>query len=223
MFFKKVIKRIPDDGKRVILVIGGSGVLGKAFCAAQKEETLIVNVSRKNIVTGKNVVNYTFDVTKPPTPLFNHLKELLPRVDVLINMAYTTAFSTIENFEEQSFLKEMYIDVGVPIVFAKQCTEFFWKSSSAQENRHLRRTVINVSSGAGFGKTSRPELATYSAAKSALNVITTYLHDYLSYFGVSAHIVAPDTLFDEKILTQTVEELWKLSLNGGSVHRVVRI
>jgi NAD(P)-dependent dehydrogenase (short-subunit alcohol dehydrogenase family) len=58
---------------------------------------------------------------------------------------------------------------------------------------------------------SYPQHASYSGAKAALNIMTEYLHShlYLSY-GVSAHIIAPGSLKNEKIKEATVSALWDL-------------
>lgn len=198
-------------GKRVVLLIGGSGTLGRAFVGEKPSDAFVINVSRKGTLTGENVVNYHHDIRENPEILLRRLAEFVESIDVLIPMAYDRNFSSIEKLDCERFLKEIELDTFLPIRISTLCARYFWSRVSKEANIEKGRKVINISSGAAFEKTARPELASYSGAKAALTIMTEYLHDYLfSSFGVSAHVVAPGSLQNANVKAATVETLWKL-------------
>ena len=198
-------------GKRVILVIGGSGVLGRAFFEKKPGGVFIVNISRRGELFGEGVFNFNHDIRKRPELVLQKVSKTVGMVDVLVTMAYDHAFSSIKNLEREQFLHEVELDTFIPMHISKLCGEIFWSKNSRENNIKNRRKAIHLGSGAAFGKTLRPELASYSGAKAALTIMSEYLHDYLySGKGVSAHVVAPGSLDVPEIKKQTVETLWKL-------------
>ncbi len=211
MFFSQKNPLLSAKGKRVIMVIGGSGVLGKAFLAKIPDDVFIINISRHGKIQGENVFNYHQDVLKSPVKMIKQLAQAVESVDVLITMAYDHNFSSIEKLDRNRFLREIELDTFSPMQISVLCATYFWSKDDREMNIKKARKVINISSGAAFGKTSRPELASYSGAKAALTVMTEYLDEYLfSNFGVSAHIIAPGALRNEEIKEKTVRTLWEL-------------
>jgi len=211
MFFGHKNEVLSTSGKRVILIIGGSGILGQAFAMRKPDDVLIINVSRQREISGKDIFNYRQDILKNPEKLLQQLVKIFPSIDVLINMAYDRRFSSVEKLDRETFLREIELDTFSPIQTSMLVAKYFWSKEARESNVVKNRKVINISSGATFGKTTRPELASYSGAKAALNIMTEYLHDYLfSAFGVSAHVVAPGSLQDVKIKGITVSILWEL-------------
>lgn len=212
--FSREGNSVPEtSGKRIILLIGGSGVLGMAFAEKKADNIFIVNVSRTEKLFGANILNYHADVIHNPRGLISELANVVPAVDVLIPMVYRRNFSSIERLNRETFLEEIELDTFIPLRMSLLCAEYFWSKEPKTLNEQRARKVINISSGAAFGKTSRPELASYSGAKAALNVMTEYLHDYLfSTHGVSAHVVAPGSLLDRETKGAAVKTLWDLEI-----------
>ena len=221
MLFKRKIHPLPILDEKVVLVLGGSGLLGRAFAAAAPRGVFIINVSRSGLLVGDKVVNYPYDLTQNLEPLFAHLSKLTHRVDSMVTMAYSKEFRSVEHFNKTIFLEEISLDVAIPVEASRLCGESFWRSPVTELQD---RKVIHVSSLAGFGKTLRPELATYSAAKSALNSITPYIHDYIrGKYKASAHLVAPGSLENKMVLDETVETLWRLAMTPMEDMSVVKI
>ena len=211
MLFRQKNKSLRIAGKRVIVVIGGTGILGMAFLAKKPENIFIINVSRRGEVTGEHTFNVRQDVLKNPEKILRRIAQITESVDVLITMAYDHHFSSIEKLDRNRFLREIELDTFSPMQMSMLCAKHFWSKNDRETNREKGRKVIHISSGAAFGKSSRPELASYSGAKAALTIMTEYLHDYLFLnFGVSAHIVAPGALQDADTKEKTVAALWKL-------------
>ncbi len=204
-------KRVLKTDKRTVLLVGGSGVLGKAFFEKRPENTFVINVSRKGELIGNDVLNRHGDVLQTSEKFIEKLAQEIASIDVVIPLAYDRHYSSIEKINKNTFLQEIELDVFLPMHISILCGKYFWSKFDKNENISKSRKVIAISSGASFGKTSRPELATYSGAKAALNVMTEYLHNYLfSTYGVSAHVVAPGSLHNEDIKLRTVTALWKL-------------
>ena len=211
MFLWRKNTLLPTAGKRVIFIIGGSGVLGSAFAAKKPDDVFIINVSRRGSISGENTLNLHQDVLHDPEKTIRQIAEMVESVDVLITMAYDHHFSSIEKLDRNRFLREIELDTFSPMQMSMLCAKRFWSKNDREMNREKGRKVIHISSGAAFGKSSRPELASYSGAKAALTIMTEYLHDYLSAnFGVSAHIVAPGALRDADTKEKTVAALWEL-------------
>ena len=199
-------------------------MLGSAFSACKPDDVTLVNVSRRGTVRGDNVINYQADVLRDPEKLLRRMKTDVLSIDVFITMAYDRRFSSIEKMNRKRFLGEVELDVFSPLRMSVLCGAYFWSKDDRTTNMQRGRKVIHISSGAAFGKTSRPELASYSGAKAALTVMTEYLHDYLfSSFGVSAHVVAPGSLQNPQVKEHTVSALWELqgaSLDQFTVRKI---
>lgn len=211
MLWKRKVGPTETSGKRVILVIGGSGILGKAFAAEKPDDAFIVNVSRRGMPEGEDIRSYQYDILENPERMFKRISREVETVDTLIHMAYDKEFSSIERLDRDRFLREIELDVFSPMQVSMLCAKYFWSKNDREINTRKGRKVINISSGAAFGKTSRPELASYSGAKAALTIMTEYLHDYLfPAFGISAHIVAPGALRNPDTKENTVNALWEL-------------
>ena len=211
MFFLRKNKSFPTSGKRVIMIVGGSGVLGSAFVTNIPDDVFVISISRHKKIIGGNILNYQWDILKNPEKMTQRLAGIIESVDVLITMAYDRHFSSIENLDRKRFLHEVELDTFSPMQISVLCAKYFWSRDARDTNIKKAKKVITISSGAAFGKSSRPELASYSGAKAALTVMTEYLHDYLfSTYGVSAHVIVPGALKTPKIKEQTVAALWKL-------------
>lgn len=211
MFFSLINKPQPIAHDRTILTIGGSGVLGGAFLAKKGDDTFVINVSRRGVIIGEGTYSIRQDVRKNPEKLLHEIGRITPMVDVLIMMAYDHSFTSVENLDRDTFLREIELDTLLPIQLGVLSGKIFWSTCGKELNIEKGRKVIYVSSGAAYGKTMRPELASYSGAKAALNIMAEYLHEYLfSTYGVSTHIVAPGTLKDARVKEKTVDILWEL-------------
>lgn len=205
---------------------GGAGILGSALIGSMPDDVLVINISRKNFLEEDRVVNISFDIRGDIQELVHEIDALVPNVDVLMNLAYSKTFSSVRDFSTDAFLDEIRVDVAAPVMLCRYFNTQFWGKASKEENISNRRKVINISSMASLGKTMRPELATYSATKSALNSITEYVHEFLwEASGVSAHIVAPAGIGrgESKRLGQTVSAIWKLQLEASEHYSITKI
>ena len=206
------------------MLLGGSGLLGKALFRRKPPDVFIINVSREGSLVGPDALNYHCDLfEETPEQLVEGVSNLTDHVDVFINAAYYKKFSSIRDLNRARFLQEIELDVFVPLKVGHLFAMHFWPGSQRTESIAQARKIINVSSAAAFAKTSRPELATYSGAKAALTIMTEYLHEtlYVSS-GVSAHIVAPGSLEESVMLQKTVDFIWDLQRRDLSDYSLTR-
>ena len=223
-FFSSQNKEIPTESNRTILIIGGTGVLGKAFLSHRPHDVFIINVSRRGSIDGPMSHSIHEDILKEPEKLLRKMFVRVPMIDVLITMTYDHSFSSVKNLDRDTFLREIELDTFLPIRLSVLCEEIFWSRCERKTNIEMGRKVIHISSRAAFGKTVRPELASYSGAKAALNIMTEYVHEHLfSAVGVSAHIIAPGSLKNIQVMRATVEAIWKLERMRTSQFTVEKI
>lgn len=208
-FFKK--NKIETVNKRIVVIVGGGGVLGRALIKEKPENIVIINITKtSNIDNVTEVKSYNLDVLIEPEKTINILFSAGIIPDVLINVAYSKNFRSIANLDKKIFSEEVALNTFIPIYLSRLICDNFWSKSKKEENIARNRKIINISSGAAFSMTGREDLATYGGTKAALNVMTEYLDKYLSDFGVSAHIIAPGSFKNEIILKETVNEIWDL-------------
>ena len=198
----------PED--RVILVIGGTGAFGRAVLADIPAHYMIANISRRSALSGPGQITLRFDIVKEPERAFAHAASILPHVDVLVYAAYSREFADIPHIERRRFLHEYETDVFSAMRSLQLAEEYFWRGHN-DVNRQRARKGILISSAAALGKTARPELATYSAAKAALNALGPYAHDYLQgSCGVGVAVLAPGSLEELGIRESLAQRFWEI-------------
>ncbi len=211
------------EGARIMLIAGGSGQFGKVILADKPTNTFVVNVSKNRVISGEDVVTCQFDLLREPEKAFRHLATLLPYVDTFVYAAYSPTFTSFEHIKRARFLHEYELNVYTATLCLRLCAERFWKEKK-EENHARSRKAILISSAAAFGKTVRPELASYSATKAALNALGPYVHDYLfETYGTSAHVLAPGSLADETTRAKLVRRFWKLAAEPHGEFTLERI
>jgi NAD(P)-dependent dehydrogenase (short-subunit alcohol dehydrogenase family) len=210
MFGRRPIRLDLDLEDRVILVIGGTGVFGRAVFASAPPDRTIANISRKSALPGPRQITFRFDILREPERAFAHAAAVLPHVDVLVYAAYSAEYTDVAHIERTRFLREYELDVYAAVRSLQLAARQFW-DGHAETNRVRARKAILISSAAAFGRTVRPELATYSAAKAALNALGPYAHDYLwDTCGVSVAMFAPGSLGEPHIRDRLVRRFWEV-------------
>ncbi len=221
MFFHQNIQKLQTNDKRVILLIGGGGVLGRALLEKKPDDVFVINLTKKSIQESReNIATLHFDVSRHAEDAILHIASLVDCVDVLINAAVVYHRVSLEQLKEKEFIEEFILNTFVPMKLSRLCAQYFWSKYSREVNTLRARKVINISSTAAFGNDSRPTRvlyngtkgALYAGTKAALNIMTEHLHEYVREFGVSAHVVAPHSLKRDEVCSETVQLLWELQL-----------
>jgi len=219
-----------DLSKKVAVVTGGSGLLGKMHCEALAEvraSVVIFDTNRKKSIIFKKFLEkkynnnfYQFtgsvDSEKDIKKLLNYLKKNKLSVDVLINnAALNPKFkiqknNSLENFDLKQWNKE--ISVGLTGVFL--CSKIIGATMKKKGG-----VIINISSDLGIiapdqriyeSKSSNfKKPITYSAIKHGVIGITKYLSTYYAEFGIRSNCLCPGGVLDqqEKTFIKKVSQL----------------
>lgn len=129
------------------------------------------------------------------------------RIDHLINIAADLRFlgNTTEAWGyERDALRQFRLNALVPLRLASLVARDFWKHRP-EENRRLKRSVVNVSSISGLQVYPAVGQATYSASKAALNFLSLHMCEDYDAIGIRVNVVAP-TAFPRLVPTESVAD-----------------
>ena len=233
--------------KRVCLLTGAGGRLGEAFCRLYADRYDIVAVYRARPPEVPSQLQRLRDPLAPAAslpanehPVFAVQSDLLApgearrvvelalarfeRVDFLVNAAADVRFHgpLVEAARLlPAFRSQLELNVLVPTLLVSQLYEAHWRDAP-DENRVLRRHVLNVSSSSGLHIYAGHHQSMYSASKAALNYLTCHMADEYAAFGVRANAVAPNS-FPATVPTERVAEAIVRLDEGDATGQVVEL
>jgi len=205
--------------KKIAIVTGGSGLLGKMHCEALAEvgaSIIIFDTNRKQSIKFKNYLEkkynnifYQFPGSVDSEKDIKRLESFLQRnklyIDVLINNAalnpkfQVSKNNNLENFDLQQWNKE--ISVGLTGVF-------LLSKIIGTKMKKKGGVIVNISSDLGIiapdqrlyeaKNSSFKKPITYSAIKHGVIGITKYLSTYYAKFGIRVNCLCPGSVFDEQ-------------------------
>ena len=205
--------------KKLAVVTGGSGLLGKMHCEALAEvgaSVVIFDINEKKSIKFKKFLEkkynnnfYQFtgsvDSEKDIKKLLNYLKQNKLSIDVLINnAALNPKFqiqknNSLENFDLKQWNKEISVGLTGVFLFSKIIGTKMKKKGGV---------IVNISSDLGIiapdqriyeSKSSNfKKPITYSAIKHGVIGITKYLSTYYAKFGIRVNCLCPGSVFDEQ-------------------------
>ncbi len=195
--------------KRVVVLVGGAGYVGRALLERCRShaDTLFVVVSRNATSARSNSIGIRGDITHEPEKIVSRILEVTGRIDVVVHLAATYAFEKADSLTRSHMLREFDVNAIAPVLFTQEVKRQYWSTFSSEENMLEKRKVITVGSQAGEGKSSREELITYSATKAALRVFFDYYSPYLKTLGVTSIFLKPGGLQKEEALEMFLDEL----------------
>jgi len=195
---------------KVILVTGGSGLLGKAIIDQLITEGYIVCSVDVNICRVKGVVNYLCDLTSK-TEIDTFIKKITMDYESiygLVNNAYPRTNDWGDEFESvkwSSWDNNLHSQLGSVFYLTQQLIPLLGKAETS--------SIVNISSIYGtvgickdLYTNNRMTLpVAYSAIKSGLNGLTKYLAAYLGEKQIRVNCVSPGGVFDNQDNTFTNE------------------
>lgn len=205
--------------KKIAIVTGGSGLLGKMHCEALAEvgaSIIIFDTNRKQSIKFKkylekkyNNIFYQFPGSVDSEKDIKRLESFLQRnklyIDVLINNAalnpkfQVSKNNNLENFDLQQWNKEISVGLTGVFLFSKIIGTKMKKKGGV---------IVNISSDLGIiapdqrlyeaKNSSFKKPITYSAIKHGVIGITKYLSTYYAKFGIRVNCLCPGSVFDEQ-------------------------
>ncbi|NQV76094.1 MAG: SDR family oxidoreductase [Bacteroidetes bacterium] len=188
---------------KVIIVTGGSGLLGRGIIARLLAEGAIcinIDISHQ---TSEDLKTYKCDITDP-SEIDTCISEILKKyskIDGLVNNAYPRTNDWGKKFEDIE-LSSWKVNVDMQLNSSFYLIQQV--SKSMVENKS--GSIINMASiygivGPDFGVyagTSMTMPAAYSAIKGAIVNFTRYLSSYLGPYNVRVNSISPGGIFDNQ-------------------------
>ncbi len=203
--------------KRVCLLTGASGVLGRAFCAAHRHEYDIVTVYRRDrpwfSAQDARIVDpldRSAAIGENEHPIYALRADLLrsgePRrvveaalarfgqIDLLVNAAVSTHWSPMLGSMDlvNSVQRQFTLAVDVPLRLATLAAQLSWQADAAH-NRALNRNIVNVSSVAALRVYRDSGQSVYAASKAAMNHLTAHMAVEFDRLGVRVNATAANS------------------------------
>lgn len=189
--------------EKIILVTGGSGLLGKAFIAdIEKKGGIAINLDISNQDDLENKQLY-FDLLDDASIVGSIEKTLLKyqRIDGLVNNAYprTEDWGTpFEDINPESFSKNVDMQLSRIFAVSKPVLECMKKQGSG--------SIVHIASIYGivgndftlYDNTPLTSPAAYSAIKGGVINFSRYLASYFGRHNVRSNCVSPGGIFDNQ-------------------------
>jgi NAD(P)-dependent dehydrogenase (short-subunit alcohol dehydrogenase family) len=233
--------------KRVCVLTGAGGLLGTAFCRLYSADYDIVAVYRTRPPEVPSQLQRAVDPLAPGARLADNEHAVFAlqadlaepgqvrrvvelalarheRIDLLVNAAADTRFhGPIADTERllPALRGQLELNLLVPMRLTAEVYAQHWRRDP-EENRALRRGVVNVSSVSGLRIFGGYQQSMYSASKAALNYMTCHMAEELAAIGVRANAVAPNS-FPSVVPTERVAEVIRELDNGESTGQVVEV
>lgn len=188
---------------KVIIVTGGSGLLGKEIVAdLKKREAIVINADinvEKDLESGSYYCDVTsFESIKDTVEsVYNHFN----KIDGLVNNAYPRTKdwgNSFENMTPDSLLTNVNWQLNSYILFCQEVLKFMKIQKSG--------SIVNMTSIYGvvgndftiYEGTDLNPPAAYSAIKGGLINFTRYLASKYGEYGLRVNCLSPGGIFDHQ-------------------------
>lgn len=190
------------DGK-IIIVTGGSGLLGKCIIdKIKKEKGLAINADI-NIETSEDLTNIRCDITDELsiTKTIQIIFKRYGKIDGLVNNAYPRTNDWGVKFEDipyYSWSNNIDWQLNSQFLFCQKVFEIMKEQGSG--------SIVNIASIYGivgpdfsiYEGTQMTMPAAYSAIKGGLINFSRYIASYFGGYGVRVNCVSPGGIFDNQ-------------------------
>ncbi len=188
---------------KVIVVTGGSGLIGSAILAHARAEGAIAINAEINVLTDleKQIVNCDITNEQSVKQAIDQVLSKFAAIDGWVNCAYPRTSdwgNAFENITEQSWKKN--VDMQLNSVFT--CCQLI----SAVMKKQKKGSIVNLASiygvvGPDFGVyagTGMTMPAAYAAIKGGIVNFTRYMASYFGPDGIRVNCVSPGGIFDQQ-------------------------
>lgn len=192
-----------DLKEKVIIVTGGSGLIGKEILKKIREQGGICINADINVETSKDLYNIHCDVTSEDSILqtINQVNSWYGGIHGLVNNAYprTSDWGTpLEKVTYESWKKNVDWQLNSTFLFCQKVMEHMKINGSG--------SVVNIGSIYGvispdleiYKDTGINSPAAYTAIKGGIINFTRFLASYYGRFGIRANCISPGGIFDSQ-------------------------
>ncbi len=186
---------------KVIIVTGGSGLIGKEIVKdLQKKGAIVIN-AEVNVKTNLDKGLLSFDITSE-TSIKDGLKsvfEKFKKIDGIVNCAYPRTSDWGNKFEDinySSWKKNVDMQLNPIFLITQEALKYMTNGASFVNIASIYGVVGNdFTFYEGTGMTSP---AAYSAIKGGVINFTRYIASYIGHLGIRANCVSPGGVFDNQ-------------------------
>lgn len=209
-------KNIMGLDKKVAVVTGGSGLLGKEFCQGLAEfgaNVILADINEDHGIKTSNEINKRInedkidymhlDITSEES-IDNFIEETLEKygkIDILVNSAYprNKRYGTsFEDVEFDSFQENVISHMGGYFLVSQKISKVMMKQGSG--------SIVNIGSIYGvlgpnfsvYGNTGMTMPVEYSLIKGGIINFTRYLSTYLAPHNIRVNSICPGGIFDNQ-------------------------
>lgn len=188
---------------KVIIVTGGSGLLGREMIAdIEKNGGIAINFDLQNAGDRAHFKQVDATDQKALARAFAEVTEECGRLDGLVNNAYPRTKDWGTEFEKDeglaSWRKNVDLQLNSYVAACQEILPFFKKQGSG--------SIVNIASIYGvvgndftiYEGTNLKTAAPYSAIKGGLINFTRYLASWVGHQGIRANCVSPGGIFDHQ-------------------------
>jgi len=196
----------------VILVTGGAGRIGSAFCEGivkNRAKVVIGDISVKQgrilekKLTASSAYFVKTDVKNIDSikNLINKAEKKFGKVDSAVHCAYPVSKqwgASLEDLKPNELSEDLFSQLGSAILFSQQIIKYFRENKGGN--------LIHISSIQGisapkFGHYKETKMVSpieYSAIKSGIIAITRYLSKYCRNQNIRVNCISPGGILDEQ-------------------------
>ena len=201
---------------KVVVVTGGTGLLGKEFCRGLAEFGAQVIIGSTNEENGKRVSNelneelnnrkvfyFSLDITSESSidEFIKNTEEKFGKIDALVNNAYPRNKKYGTKFEKvdfESYKENVISHMGGYFLISQKI--------SKQMKKHKSGVIINIASiygvlGPNFSVYEGTEMTMpveYSMIKGGIINFTRYLSTYLAPYNIRVNAISPGGIFNNQ-------------------------
>jgi NAD(P)-dependent dehydrogenase (short-subunit alcohol dehydrogenase family) len=195
--------------KRVALVTGAAGLLGRSIVATVRAEgaaVAAVDVDRANLErltssagTGPALSTIVADVTLEADieRMVAEAEQKVGRVDLLVNCAGKYLNRPIMDMSVEEWDRSLALNLRGAMLMARAYARLWPRQG-------IKGSIVNISSGAGTS--ARAGSGAYAAAKAGLDMLTQVLAIECGPLGIRVNAVAPGVVLDHVVSQQSPDQ-----------------
>ena len=198
------LNKIFNLDKKVVVISGACGQLGKSFCNYFiNTGSSVIGVDREISQNKINNVDYFNLNVQNGNEVETTLKKIYKKynkIDIIINNAGVSTFEPFEERSEEKFDWVTGVNIKGPFNIIQKYVKLF------DENNQNYGNIINISSIYGiispdpriYGDNDRKNSEIYGASKAALIQMTKYFGVHLANRNIRCNSISPGGIFNPK-------------------------
>lgn len=211
---------MPETGKKIVLITGATGGIGKAISrqlSAENNILILVSKNKEKLaklklqIASSAIFPADFNYPRSIESICQKINILYSKLDVLINNAAVFETGRLENLNEENYFRSFMVNVTAPFLMIKYLLPILKKSDAGH--------IINISSISAHHAWTGG--SAYCASKSALTGMSESLREEIKPSGIRLSVISPGQTDTVMSLTGKKDPLRKKMLRADEVAKLV--